>query len=73
MNYEFDEKNIKQLKEIYKKGTKIKLINMVGENIPSGTLGEVTMVDDIGQIHVNWNNGSNLAINTTIDTFEIIK
>ena len=36
--------------------------------VPSGTVGTVTCVDSIGQIHVNWDNGSTLAL-TEIDKF----
>lgn len=36
--------------------------------VPSGTVGTVTCVDSIGQIHVDWDNGSTLAL-TEIDKF----
>lgn len=38
----------------------------------SGLIGKVEYVDDIGQIHVQWENGSSLALNADIDKFEII-
>ena len=37
--------------------------------VPSGTKGSVMFVDDIAQIHVNWDNGSSLALNKDEDTF----
>lgn len=40
---------------------------------PTGTRGIVDFVDDIGQIHVKWENGSGLALNTDYDTFKVIK
>lgn len=30
--------------------------------VPSGTVGIVTSIDDIGTIHVNWSNGSGLGL-----------
>lgn len=39
---------------------------------PSGTIGTVTWVDDIGQIHVKWENGSSLALNVKLDSFSKI-
>ena len=34
-----------------------------------GLTGTITLIDDIGQIHVNWNNGSRLAISNNDDIF----
>ena len=46
---------------------------MYGESrIPSGTKGSVKFVDDIGQIHVKWDNGSTLALNADVDEFVIL-
>lgn len=56
----------------YPTGTKIILQNMEGESkMPAGLKGTVNWVDDIGQIHVNWENGSFLAINPEVDSFYI--
>ena len=51
------------LRDEYKEGDRVKLVSMKGENIPSGICGTVKYVDDIGQIHVHWDNGSTLALN----------
>ena len=40
--------------------------------VPNGTLGVVDHVDDAGQIHVKWENGSSLALLYDEDDFEII-
>ncbi len=56
----------------YNIGDTIILEEMVGENLPYGLKGTIKKVDDIGQIHVSWENGSSLAINPKIDKFEII-
>jgi hypothetical protein len=55
---------LKQLREYYKPGTKVKLVRMNDPytHIPVGTVGVVTGVDDVGTIHAVWNNGSNLGI-----------
>lgn len=41
--------------------------------MPSGLTGEVTYVDDMGSVHVNWSNGSSLALIPEKDEFEVIK
>ena len=59
------------IRDEYPKGTKIRLISMDGESqMPCGLKGEVEYVDDIGQIHVLWENGSSLALNPEVDSFE---
>lgn len=63
---------INLLKEQYKKGTRVILYNMAGEDMPVGLKGTIKLVDGIGQIQVDWDNGSTLAINTELDTFSVI-
>ncbi len=55
---------LKQLKEYYTAGTRVMLIRMSDPytNLRQGDLGTVTMVDDIGTIHVNWDRGSMLGV-----------
>lgn len=54
----------------YPEGTRVKCIRMSGEtSVKSGDLGTVTTVDDAGQIHVNWDKGSSLALIPGEDTF----
>lgn len=38
-----------------------------------GTMGTITHVDDMGQIHVKWDNGSTLALVPKEDKFRYIK
>lgn len=64
--------NVQRIKKEYKVGTIIEIIAMEGENIPSGTKGSVQHVDDIGTIHMSWNNGSSLGLVENVDTFKII-
>lgn len=68
------QEQIKKLRKTYPKGTKIRLIFMKGEpQMQNGLTGKVSFVDDAGQIHVNWNSGSNLALLPETDLFEIIQ
>ena len=54
---------IKQLKKQYPSGTRVELIEMNDISAqPIGTLGTVNYVDDIGTIHVKWDNGSRLGV-----------
>lgn len=54
---------IKQLKKQYPSGTRIKLVEMNDISAPPiGTLGTANYVDDIGTIHVKWDNGSMLGV-----------
>ncbi len=65
---------IKHIKNKFKTGMRVKLINMVDEkNIEPGSTGTVTHVDDVGTIHVNWDNGRVLGLIYNEDKFEIIK
>ncbi len=64
---------IEYYKKTYPPGTRIELTSdMVGENIPAGTQGTVTVVDDIGSIHMAWDNGRSLAVIPGEDSFRKI-
>lgn len=55
---------------MYPPGTKVECINMKDEKpVPPGTKGIVQKVDDMGQIHVRWENGSHLALIPGTDDF----
>ena len=55
---------LKQLKEYYTAGTRVMLIRMSDPytNLRQGDRGTVTLVDDIGTVHVKWDRGSTLGI-----------
>lgn len=55
----------------YFPGDRVLLIHMVDDPypVPDGTRGTVTHVDDAGQVHVRWDNGSGLAVIPGIDEF----
>jgi len=79
--YYYNEERLRKLREMYPKGTIVELKeDMEGEQnkegkstMPAGLKGKVCFVDDIGDIHVNWENGSSLAIVPTLDVFEIVE
>lgn len=58
-------------KQQYPKGTRIELNNMDDPHspVPPGTRGTVVLVDDIGQIHMQWDNGRSLALVPNVDSF----
>lgn len=61
---------VSQLREKYPKGTRIELAKMAGEpQMKKGLKGTVVKVDDAGQIHVRWENGSHLALDVEADDF----
>lgn len=65
---------IERIKKQYPVGTVVKCINMEDDHaVPPGTNGVVQYVDDIGQLHVNWENGSTLALIIGVDEFEIVE
>lgn len=54
------------------KGKRVMLIHMEDTQAPPpGTHGTIKGTDDIGQIHVNWDNGSRLAISPHDDKYQI--
>lgn len=66
--------NTKKIREMYPKGTIIELEYMDDPQAPPrGTKGEVMYVDDIGQVHMKWENGSGLALNVEYDKFHTVK
>ena len=64
---------LKALRDIYPEGTIVQVEHMEDPHpVPYGTLGKVTHVDDAGQIHVSWDNGSSLALIPGTDKFHIV-
>lgn len=53
----------KELEEKYPEGCRVKLVKMDDSQAPpEGTKGTVRFIDDIGTIHVKWDNGSSLGV-----------
>lgn len=54
---------IEKLRMKYPSGTKVRLVRMHDIQAPPiGTIGKVIHVDDMGTIHVDWENGSSLGV-----------
>lgn len=62
---------VEMLKIYYKETMRIKLISINDETtkLKYGDQGTIKKIDDIGQIHVNWDCGSSLALNYDEDEF----
>lgn len=66
--------NIKYLKEKYQKGQRVECIDMQdAQAVPSGTQGTIQFVDDMGTIHVSWDNGQTLGLINGEDSFKIVQ
>ena len=64
---------IETIKKRYPRGTRIECDYMSDPKpIPAGTQGTVEMVDDMGMIHMNWDNGRTLALLADQDDFHIV-
>lgn len=65
---------VKMYKEMYPKGTRVEVISMDDPRpIPSGTKGTVRVVDDMGTIHCNFDNGRRLGLIPGVDSFRKIE
>lgn len=66
---------VESIKKKYPKGTRIVCLRMDDpfHPVPPGTRGEVDHVDDLGTIHMTWENGSGLALISEKDEFRVIK
>lgn len=65
---------VKSLKERYPAGTRIMLDYMDDPYHPieKGMTGTVTDIDDMGTIHMKWDNGSGLGICPDTDRFHVV-
>ena len=69
-----DEKAVERIRADFPVGSKVMMIYSADPFAPieSGTEGTVSSVDDIGTIHVNWNNGRCLGVVLSEDVIEKI-
>lgn len=61
-------------KETYPPGTRIMLLGMTDDPNPieSGTRGTVKIVDDIGTLHCDFDNGRSLGVVPGVDSFRTL-
>lgn len=67
--------DVLKLRHDVPKGTVIELILMKDDPRPiePGTRGVVEHIDDIGNIHVDWDNGRTLAVIPEVDEYKVIQ
>lgn len=69
--FEISKSILNHLRKEYPHGTRVKLVRMDDFQAPSvGTLGTVVEVDDMGNLQMNWDNGSCLAVIYGVDGVE---
>ncbi len=65
---------VEAMKSWYRAGSRVVLISMDDVHAPpSGTKGTVMFVDDIGTVHVAWDNGSTLGAVLGEDRISLIE
>ena len=66
---------VQRIKDQYPPGTRLRLNHMDDpwSPVPEGTEGTVDMVDDIGQIHMKWDNGRTLALVPGEDSVSVVR
>ena len=70
-DWERQHRQAQRYKEAYPPGTRLMLLSMNDPHHPveSGTRGTVDHVDDMGTIHMKWDNGRTLGICPETDSF----
>lgn len=64
---------VRDLRELFPAGIRVELVSMDDlQAPPAGTKGTVFCVDDMGTIHVQWDNGSTLGVVDGIDFIRVI-
>lgn len=72
--YRSSDNLVKILRKKYPKGTRIELVFMNDAlAVAPGTRGTVINVDDMGTIHVAWDNGRRLGLFYDEDVFNILE
>ena len=66
---------VKRIKELYPKGTRLCCDCMPDDPRPiePGTLGTVVAVDDAGQVMMKWDNGRSLSLIPGVDSFHVVQ
>lgn len=70
---EHTKEEIEQIKRKYKAGQKVELIKMYDlQAVPTKTRGIIDYIDDLGTLHIVWENKSTLGLVVGVDEFKII-
>ena len=65
---------IESLRRIYRAGDRLELVYMEDSlEVLPGTQGTVEFVDDAGNVHMVWDNGSTLSFLPDVDTCKKLK
>ncbi len=73
MTFSEEAKKAQEIKKSFKEGMKVECIHMDDIHaVPTGTKGVIEKVDDLGTIHVKWENGSSLGLIVGEDLFKVI-
>ena len=63
-----------EMQKKYPKGTRIELVEMKDSHaVEKGTKGTVDFIDDIGTLHIVWDNGRTFGLIVERDKFKILK
>lgn len=67
-------KQVERIKERYLKGTRIELLSTMDDiqGVEKGIKGTVVGVDDMGTIHMKWDNGRGLGLIPGEDSFKVL-
>lgn len=69
-----DDNKLQSIKNKYPIGSRVQMNKEMDDiqAIKTGEMGTIDFIDDEGQIHVRWDNGSGLALIDGVDDFKII-
>lgn len=67
-------KQVERIKERYPKGTRIELLSTMDDiqGVEKGIKGTVVGVDDMGTVHMEWDNGRSLGLIPGEDSFKVL-
>ena len=65
---------VKRIKDMYPEGTRIELLTTMDDiqGVEAGMKGTVISVDDLGTIHMRWDNGRGLGLIPGEDQFKVL-
>ena len=73
MEKQITQEQLEKLRSRFPTGAKVRLVRMDDTQAPpTGTVGEVLSVDDIGTVHVQWSTGSTLGAVYGEDKIEVL-